>query len=104
MCYQKIHRFIPMTLCIIVLSFSGKSSFVYAQTQFERRPITNEAWLEPFPPVRIIGNLYHVGTNNLASYLITTPEGHILVNTGAYDSAELIQENIEELGFIFFNP
>jgi metallo-beta-lactamase class B len=99
--YQQTYRFIPITLCLFVLSFFGENSFVYAQTQFERRPITNEAWLEPFPPVRIIGNLYHVGTSDLASYLITTPEGHILVNTGAYDSAELIRENIEELGFSF---
>ena len=92
--YEQIHRFIPITLFLLALSISSENSFVYAQTQFERRPITNEAWLEPFPPVRIIGNLYHVGTNNLASYLITTPEGHILVNTGAYDSAELIRANI----------
>ena len=99
--YEQILRFIPITLFLLALSISSENSFVYAQTQFERRPITNEAWLEPFPPVRIIGNLYHVGTNNLASYLITTPEGHILVNTGAYDSAELIRANIEELGFVF---
>lgn len=84
----------------VILSFSWAVS-LHAQSSFERRPITNEAWIQPFPPVRVVGNLYYVGTYDLASYLITTPEGHILINTGAYDSAEMIQSSIEELGFEF---
>ena len=90
-----------IALSVIALGSVWGSTALHAQVSFERWPITNEAWLQPFPPVRIIGNLYHVGTYDLASYLITTSEGHILVNTGAYDSAELIRENIEELGFAF---
>jgi metallo-beta-lactamase class B len=35
-----------------------------------------------FPPLRIVGNVYYVGDNDLASYLITTPKGSILINTG----------------------
>jgi len=90
-----------LALTVAGLSFAWGSTALHAQAAFERRPITNEAWVQPFPPVRVIGNLYHVGTYDLASYLITTPEGHILINTGAYDSSQMIRSNIEELGFEF---
>src|ERR1051326_2550147 len=51
------------------------------------------------PPFRIVGNLYYVGTYDLASYLIVTPAGHFLINTGLAESAEQIRRNIEILGF-----
>jgi metallo-beta-lactamase class B len=71
------------------------------QVEFERLPITNEAWLRPYPSFRVVGNLYYVGGYDLAAYLITTPAGHILVNTGAYDSVPMIRTSIESLGFEF---
>jgi len=40
-------------------------------------------WTEPFPPFKIAGNLYYVGSKGLANYLITTPKGHILINSEA---------------------
>jgi len=58
-----------------------------------------EAWTRPFPGHRIIGNLYAVGTYDLAVFLITSEEGHILINTGLEDSTALIRENIESLGY-----
>src|SRR6266853_2111870 len=42
-------------------------------------------WTNPFPPYRIIGNVYYVGSQGLASYLITTKEGHILINHAHWD-------------------
>lgn len=68
---------------------------------FKPPPVRNEAWVKPFPPVRIVGNLYYVGTYDLAVYLITTPAGHILVNTGIDNSTEPIRANVEALGFKF---
>lgn len=59
------------------------------------------AWTEPFPPHRIAGNLYYVGSKDLASYLITTPEGHILINSSLEESVPLIRASIEKLGFKF---
>lgn len=56
-------------------------------------------WSKPFPAHRVIGNLYAVGTHDLACFLITSDEGHILINTGLAESAPLIRENIESLGF-----
>jgi|UniRef100_UPI0037850508 metallo-beta-lactamase class B len=59
------------------------------------------AWMEPFPPHRIAGNLYYVGSKDLASYLIATPEGHILINSSFEESVPLIRTSIEKLGFKF---
>lgn len=56
-------------------------------------------WTKPFPAFHVIGPLYGVGTYDLSSFLITSDEGHILINTGMEDSTEMIRENIESLGF-----
>ena len=59
------------------------------------------SWMEPFPPHKIAGNLYYVGSKDLASYLIATPEGHILINSSFEESVPLIRASIEKLGFKF---
>ena len=59
----------------------------------------NPEWTKPFPPFRIVGNVYWVGSYDLSSYLITTPQGHILINTGIGDTAEQIKKSVEALGF-----
>ena len=53
----------------------------------------------PFKPFRIISNIYYVGTSDVTSYLIVTPNGHILLDTGYEESAPIIKANIAELGF-----
>jgi metallo-beta-lactamase class B len=58
-------------------------------------------WTEPFPPHKVAGNLYYVGSKGLASYLITTPEGHILISSSLEESVPLIKASVEELGFKF---
>lgn len=54
---------------------------------------------QPFTPFRIIGNIYYVGTNDLACYLIKTPAGLILIDTGMEESAPIVRANIGALGF-----
>jgi metallo-beta-lactamase class B len=49
-------------------------------------------------PFRVVGNIYYVG-GQFGSYLITTPEGHILHDTGSADMHALIVSNVEKLGF-----
>lgn len=71
-----------------------------AQTVKEPKPWTQE-WAKPYAPFRIAGNLYYVGTYDLACYLITTPQGNILINTGLAASAKMIEQNIATLGFRF---
>jgi metallo-beta-lactamase class B len=56
-------------------------------------------WNEPAEPTRIVGPLYFVGTKGLAAYLITTSEGHVLLNTAMPVSAPLIAASIRKLGF-----
>jgi metallo-beta-lactamase class B len=56
---------------------------------------------QPFPPHRAIGNVYYVGGADLASYLIVTPKGSILINTGFEDSVPMIRSSIKTLGFQF---
>jgi len=62
-------------------------------------PNFNNIWVMDLAPFRIAGNLYYVGSNDLASYLITTPKGHILVNTGVPGSDTMIRKHVEALGF-----
>jgi metallo-beta-lactamase class B len=59
----------------------------------------SEAWTRPFEPFRMLGNIYWVGGYDLSTYLITTPEGHILINTGVGDTAQQIAASMEKLGF-----
>ncbi|TAL59662.1 MAG: subclass B3 metallo-beta-lactamase [Legionella sp.] len=55
----------------------------------------------PFPPFRIAGNLYYVGTDDLASYLVVTPKGNILINSDMEANVPMIKKSIEQLGFKF---
>jgi metallo-beta-lactamase class B len=55
----------------------------------------------PFPPHKIIGNIYYVGSAELASFLITTPQGHILINSSYERTVPLIEASVEKLGFHF---
>jgi metallo-beta-lactamase class B len=61
----------------------------------------NPEWVKPFPAHRVVGNIYYVGSEGLASYLITTSEGNILINSSLESSVPMIRESIEKLGFKF---
>jgi metallo-beta-lactamase class B len=56
---------------------------------------------QPFPAHRVIANVYYVGASDLASFLITTPAGHFLINSGFEETVPLIQAGVEKLGFHF---
>src|SRR3569833_1237847 len=58
-------------------------------------------WSEPFRPHRIANNVYYVGTSCLASYLFTSPDGHILINSSLERSVPAIRASVEKLGFKF---
>lgn len=71
--------------------------FVAASATFAQNP----DWTRPFPPFRIAGDLYYVGTKDLATYLIRTPQGNILINCELEADVPLIQASIEKLGMDF---
>jgi metallo-beta-lactamase class B len=56
-------------------------------------------WTAGFPPFRIAGNLYYVGSEDLAAYLIVTPKGDILINSNLEESPPFIEKSVEALGF-----
>jgi metallo-beta-lactamase class B len=58
-------------------------------------------WTEPHAPFKIAGNLYYVGSKGLATYLITTPQGHILINSDLEANVPMIRTSVEQLGFKF---
>jgi metallo-beta-lactamase class B len=64
-------------------------------------PAQTPEWTEPFSPFHIAGNLYYVGSKGLANYLITTPQGHILINSDLEANVPLIRASVEKLGFKF---
>jgi len=86
----RLQHFSAPLLAILILSFTGAIS---AQGSPD--------WTEPFPPYHIIGNIYYVGTRGLASFLITTPQGHVLINSDLESTVPIIRDNVEKLGFHF---
>ncbi|MEO8098290.1 MAG: subclass B3 metallo-beta-lactamase [Acidobacteriota bacterium] len=58
-------------------------------------------WNDAFPPHKVMDNVYFVGTKELASFLITTPQGHILMNSNYEASVPVIRAGVEQLGFKF---
>jgi metallo-beta-lactamase class B len=58
-----------------------------------------KGWNDPFPPFRVMDNLYYVGTKELASFLFVTPQGDILMNSNYESSVPVIRASVEKLGF-----
>lgn len=83
----------------IVLATFLSLTILTVKAQKVKEPNTTVEWTTPYQPFRIAGNLYYVGTYDLACYLITTPQGNILINTGLAASAAQIKNNIKALGF-----
>lgn len=83
-----------------VVLLSCTVSFVSGQA-VSPPPMSNAAWTKATEPFRIAGNLYYVGTYDLACYLIATTDGNILINTGLAESVPMIRRNIQALGFNF---
>jgi metallo-beta-lactamase class B len=61
--------------------------------------LTGQEWNKPYPAHRIAGNLYYVGTNGISIFLLTTPQGHILIDSGYADTPPLIERSVTSLGF-----
>lgn len=60
---------------------------------------TRDGWSDPAPPARIYGNTWYVGTCGITAILVTSDEGHILIDSGPADAAPLLLANIRKLGF-----
>jgi metallo-beta-lactamase class B len=60
---------------------------------------TSRSWNQPVKPYRIIGNIWYVGASGVTSFLITTPDGHILLDSGLPETVPQIRQNVAQLGF-----
>lgn len=78
-------------ICAVTLLFSIS---LFGQSNPEWR-----SWNQPVEPFRIVGNIYYVGASDITSFLITSPQGHILVDGGFVETAPMIRDNIRKLGF-----
>lgn len=65
----------------------------------EQRAQFHGPYSEAVEPFRIVGNIHYVGAKNIASYLLTTPQGHIMIDTGTREMGPVIRTNVEKLGF-----
>ena len=83
---------VKCSFCAFV--FIASSSVALAQADPQSRAMN-----QPVPPFRILGNLYYVGASEVTSFLITTPEGHLLLDGGFAETAPQIERNIAQLGF-----
>jgi metallo-beta-lactamase class B len=88
---RNIIRSFLLTALLCIAAVSALNCNVAAQND----------WTEPFPPFKIADNLYYVGSKGLANYLITTPKGHILINSDLEANVPLIRASVEKLGFKF---
>lgn len=73
--------------------------FLCSVASFGQANATWRSWNEPVEPFPIVGNVYYVGAREVSSFLITSPEGHILLDGGFEESAAIIRNNIRKLGF-----
>jgi metallo-beta-lactamase class B len=85
----------PILLPCLLLAALGLAQ---AQDKQKKQPVD---YNKPFPPHKIAGNLYYVGSEQLGSFLITTPEGHILINSDFEETVPVVKAAVEKLGFKF---
>src|SRR6266403_2085773 len=84
-----------LAVILATLAVGGTHSVVFSAQG------TGSEFLVPFPAHHVMGNIYFVGSKSLGIYLITSPEGHIMVNAGLAESLPGIQESVAKLGFKF---
>ena len=87
---------------LLPILLSAQSTRVWTAEELFRRNVgTAEQQDKQFPPHKIIGNLYYVGTESLGSFLVATPEGLILINSDYERTVPVIRSSVERLGFKF---
>ena len=86
-------------LAILSIACAGGLQAQTSLLTAEQRAQFHGPYSQPEEPFRLIGNIHYVGAKNIASYLITTPQGHILVDTGTKEMTPVITASVQKLGF-----
>ena len=74
-------------------------AFVFSLTSCAQQNESDRKSNMPVAPFKIIGNVYYVGASEVTSFLITTPDGHLLLDSGFAETVPQIRDNIKKLGF-----
>lgn len=98
--WERVWALLLAALCTRVLS-AQPSKILAPEDLFRRNVGTREQQYTQFPPHKIVGNVYYVGTEALGSFLISTPEGLILINSDYEGVVPVIRKSVEQLGFRF---
>lgn len=75
------------------------SILTFSSISLSQQNETDRSWNQPIEPFKVAGNIYYVGANEITAYLITTPKGHILLDSGFKQTVPLIRANVAKLGF-----
>jgi len=88
---------LALVLALLVITPPAPAlSGLAQQTQYTK---AKPEWNQPVKPFRIIGNIYYVGASEVSSFLITTPQGHIILDSGFAETVPLIVAGVKQLGF-----
>jgi len=95
-----LRHFTKRRVLVFVLGLAAILAVVlFGKWLNEVRPATKRGGQQPAEPFRIAGNFYYVGANDIAAFLITGPEGHVVLDGGYPSTAPMIMASIAKLGF-----
>ena len=95
-----MRHFIRRRWLVVLLGMLSVLALVlFGKWRNEARPATKRGGQQPAEPFRIAGNFYYVGANDVAAFLMTGPEGHVLFDGGFPSTAPMIMASIAKLGF-----
>jgi metallo-beta-lactamase class B len=86
---------------LAAVPLAGRLTAQTADELFKRNIGTPDQFNKQFPPHKVIGNIYYVGSESLASFLVVTPQGNILINSCFEATVPVIRDSVEKLGFKF---
>ena len=96
---KKLIALLPLLVSISAVAQPGRFEAMTMAQKVAAGVSFHEHRAKAVEGFRIVGNIYYVGASDLASYLIATPDGHILIDTGVAEMSSQIRHNVEALGF-----
>lgn len=96
---KKLLALFPLLVTLGAVAQPGRYDSMSMEQKVAAGASFHEHRAEAVEGFRLVGNIYYVGASDLASYLIVTPEGHFLIDTGVAEMGSQIRHNVEALGF-----
>jgi metallo-beta-lactamase class B len=96
---RRLRYIIKRAVLVFLLGLTTAFVLVLVLLGDEARVATKRGGQQPAEPFRIAGNFYYVGANDIAAFLLTGPEGHVVLDAGYPTTAPMIMASIAKLGF-----